>query len=180
MKNCILLVLALFSCFFSVVYAGSAITRSDIYHAQAQWGNGIVAIGKAYTHHKNYIRVAQELIDHLYAYNYENGVVLFKPTKAKNAPFRPTKSSALSYFVGNAKAKYAEDKGFALQPWVRVVFHNDEIYYHDDVAIAMGEYYFTPRGSTSAVKVEYTLGYVKDKQGQLKIFLHHSSMPYSG
>ena len=44
--------------------------------------------------------------------------------------------------------------------------------------MAMGNYFFTgPDGKE--VKVEYTFGYVKDSAGNLKINLHHSSLPYA-
>ena len=41
----------------------------------------------------------------------------------------------------------------------------------------MGEYYFTGTDS-SVTKVEYTFGYKKDAEGNLKIVVHHSSLPY--
>jgi hypothetical protein len=156
----------------------SGITVSEVSKAQELWANGLIAIGKAYTEKGNYEQVAKTLINELYAYNYENGVVMFKPTKAKVAPFRKTKESALSYFVGD-NAKFMEDKGFALQPWTKVVFHNNEMYFHGDMAIAMGTYDFTDTKG-KVVTVEYTFAYVKANDGTLKIVLHHSSAPYSG
>ena len=45
--------------------------------------------------------------------------------------------------------------------------------------MAMGNYFFTdPEGAE--VKVEYSFGYVLDGQGEVKIVLHHSSVPYAG
>lgn len=45
-----------------------------------------------------------------------------------------------------------------------------------DSALAMGNYFFTgPDGAE--VKVEYTFGYKADGNGDLRIRLHHSSMP---
>ncbi|MCF6766226.1 hypothetical protein L3V82_10620 [Thiotrichales bacterium 19S3-7] len=157
--------------------SGNSVTVSEVIKAQNAWAKGIVAIGKAYTEHKDYNQVAINLINQLYAYNYENGIVLFKPTKAQEVPFRKTKEAALSYFVGDNVA-YSEDKGFAIQPWTNVVFHNDEMYFHGDMAIAMGSYDFTDSNDKVA-RVEYTFAYVKDDKGQLKIVLHHSSMPYN-
>ena len=46
------------------------------------------------------------------------------------------------------------------------------------MAIAMGNYYFT-KTNGEEVKVEYTLGYVKDVDGQLRIVVHKSVLPYS-
>lgn len=156
----------------------NVVTIKDVEKAQKNWGNAIVAIGKAYAAKKNYKQVAKNAISDLYAYNFEKGMVLFKPTKAVEKPFRPTAKSALSYFVAGSNRKHAEDKGFALMPWTKVTFKNDAIYFHGDTAIAMGHYTFTP-AKGNPVTVEYTLGYVAYKPGQLKIFLQHSSLPYS-
>ena len=46
-----------------------------------------------------------------------------------------------------------------------------------DSATCMGEYFFTGTDS-SVTKVEYTFGYKKDAEGNLKIVVHHSSLPY--
>lgn len=158
--------------------SANSITVEEVEQIQSQWATGIVAIGNAYKNKENYKKVAKNLINTLYAYNYEKGVVMFKPTKAKEIPFRPTKESALSYFVGGNK-NFKEDKGFALQPWTKVVFHNDEMYLHGDMAIAMGTYDFTD-DQDKVTTVEYTFAYVKMPHGQLKIVLHHSSAPFSG
>ncbi len=45
------------------------------------------------------------------------------------------------------------------------------------IAIAMGNVYFTD-GSGGKVMVDKTFGYVRGKDGQLRIVLHHSSLPY--
>ena len=139
------------------------ITISEINRTQKEWGAGLVAIGKAYIDHKDYRQVAIDLIDKLYAYNYENGIVLFKQTKAKEVQFRSAKLAALSYFVGGNKA-FSEDKGFALQPWCEVVFHNDQVYFHNDMAIVMGNYDFTD-SKGKVTRVEYTFTYVKTNKG---------------
>ena len=159
-------------------YNNPTITTKEVRQAQREWGNGLVAIGNAYTHDGNYRKVAKNLIKKLYAYNYGQDVVMFKPTKARVRPFRDTFTGALAYFVGHSK-KYREDHGFALQPWTKVKFDNDQIFLHGNIAIAMGEYYFTDTKG-DRTKVEYTFGYVKTKSGHLKIFLHHSSLPYTG
>lgn len=156
----------------------NTITISEVKEAQDEWAAGLIKIGKVYTAKGNYKMAASHLIDQLYAYNYEDGVVLFKPTKAKDDQFRGEHDSALSYFVGG-NAQYDEDKGFALAPWTNIVFHNDEFYKHGDMALVMGEYTFTDAAGNSA-DVEYTFGYVKDDKGNLKIVLHHSSLPYPG
>ncbi len=150
-----------------------AITATEVAHAQQIWGDGIVAIGKAFTDKSDFVAVAQKHLDELY--NFQAGKVLFKPTKAAKMQFRNDNESALSYFVGGNE-KFAEDHGFALQPWTSVRFENVGTYLHDDYAVAMGNYFFTQTDGTE-VKVEYTFGYNK-VAGRLKINLHHSSLPF--
>lgn len=157
----------------------NTVTSDDVSAAQETWGRGLVELGKAYQAHKDYRSLAKDMINKLYAYNYDSGVVLFKPTVARKQPFRPTMKGALSYFIAGKHAKYSEDGGFALRPWKSVFFQNDRIFFHGDVAVAMGHYTFTPY-SGKPVVAEYTLGYVKNPaSGNLKIFLQHSSLPHA-
>ena len=159
-------------------YDNNSITIEDVKNAQQAWADGLIAIGKAYADKEDYNAIARQHINTLYAYNYEEGIVLFKPTQARDEPFRNSKESALSYFVGD-NLNFVEDKGFALKPWTNVIFHNNEMYFHKDMAIAMGKYIFIA-ANQQTVEVEYTFGYVKDGNGQLRIVLHHSSLPYDG
>jgi hypothetical protein len=154
---------------------GDTITTEEITVAQRIWGDGIVAIGKAFTDKEDYIKAAENHIDTLYAF--EAGPVLFKPTKAADSQFRLTREAALSYFVGG-NDQYNEDHGFAIHPWTNVRFENTGNYIHGDYAVAMGNYFFTQLDGTE-VKVEYTFGYIKGSDGKLKINLHHSSVPFS-
>ena len=80
----------------------------------------------------------------------------------------------MSYFVGGI---VTEDKGFALAPYNKVRFENEGIITYCNTAISMGEYFFT-KTDGSEIKVEYSFGYVRDENGELKINLHHSSLPY--
>jgi hypothetical protein len=110
--------------------------------------------------------------------------VLFKPTKAASHPFRPTAAEAMSYFVGcNAvDGGYTEDGGFAInggKGWSSVKFDNHQIEVNGETAIAMGTYYFTCATTSVVSKVEYTFGYKRNDDGKLRIFLHHSSVPYA-
>ena len=158
-------------------YVKNPITVKQVIHAQEEWAEGLVAIGEAYTNHKNYRDVAANLIDNLYAYNTNRGKVLFKPTKASEHPFRTTYASALSYFIGG-DSNFAEDSGFALTPWTKISFNNDQIYLDNDFAIAMGQYTFTDTQGKNTL-VDYTFGYKKVGNGDLKIVLHHSSLPFN-
>ena len=84
---------------------------------------------------------------------------------------------ALSYFVASNGA-CPEDKGFAIKGWTAVRFENVDIVTEGPTAMAMGNYFFTdPDGKE--VKVEYSFGYLLDDEGNVRIVLHHSSMPYA-
>ena len=154
---------------------GDTITTEEIADAQRIWGDGIVAIGKAFTDKEDYIKAAENHLDVLYAF--DAGTVLFKPTKAADTQFRLSREAALSYFVGG-NDNYNEDHGFAIHPWTKVRFENTATYIHGDYAVAMGNYFFTQLDGTE-VKVEYTFGYIKGSDDKLKINLHHSSVPFS-
>ena len=145
------------------------ITTTEVEAAQRGWGEGIVKIGKA----KDPRKAAVKHIDKFYAFDY--GQVLFKPTLASADQFRGTKKEALSYFIGQ---DLAEDKGFALAPYINVRWENEGIITDGDSAVAMGNYFFTDKKGKE-VKVEYSFGYVRDEEGNLKINLHHSSLPFS-
>ena len=125
---------------------------------------------------------AEEVITELYGFKEEGMEVLFKPTKASEVPIRHDYDQAVSYFVGAAAAGdeigIKEDKGFAINPWTAVRFENSKTILNADSATAMGEYYFTTLEGTVA-KVEYTFQYKRGADGNLKIVVHHSSLPYS-
>ena len=149
------------------------VNEADINNAQKAWGDGIVAIASAHSNGEDYVSIARNHVETLYAYGLTN--VLFKPTLAAIEQFRPNFESALSYFVASNNV-CPEDKGFAIKGWTNVRFENADVILRDSTALAMGNYFFTtPEGDE--VKVEYTFGYIVDSSGNLRINLHHSSMP---
>tara|TARA_B100000614_G_scaffold220205_1_gene206697 strand:- start:1020 stop:1481 length:462 start_codon:yes stop_codon:yes gene_type:complete len=151
------------------------VSVSDVDSAQKAWGDGIVAIATAHRDGDDYVSIARNHVDTLYAYGQTN--VLFKPTLAAVEQFRPNFESALSYFVASNN-ECPEDKGFAIKGWTNVRFENADLILTDSMALAMGNYFFTtPEGDE--LKVEYTFGYIVDSSGNLRIQLHHSSMPAS-
>jgi hypothetical protein len=159
-----------------------SITLNDIKKAQKEWANNIKNITKDYFDKKDYVKTAKEGIDNLY--DYDKSIVLFKPTKAVEHPFRSSKIGALSYFVGHKAIKggYTEDKGFAInggKGWKSVIFNNNKINYNGNTATAMGTYVFTCATTDNKVKVYYTFGYKLNKNGKVRIYLHHSSVPFS-
>lgn len=154
--------------------AGAPITAEEVAAAQTAWGEGIVAIGKAFTEGGDFKAAAESHINEFYAYGDDN-TVLFKPTLAAQDQFRGTFAEALSYFIGTDGT---EDGGFAIKPWTAVRWENEGTVTDGDSAIAMGNYYFTDTDGKDT-KVEYTFGYLRDADGKLKINLHHSSLPFS-
>jgi hypothetical protein len=157
------------------LYSTECISEAEVVEAQREWGDGIVRIGRVYSEKGDYRRAAIDHISELYGYDL--GLVLFKPTLASIDQFRESFDAALSYFVGG-NPTYPEDEGFALAPYTNVRWQNSGIINNNcSMAVAMGNYYFTTT-QNKEVKVEYTLGYVKDRDNKLRIVVHKSSLPY--
>ena len=151
------------------------ITADDVSAAQTAWGEGIVAIGQVFSEEGDYRARAQEHIATHYAYT-DDSTILFKPTLAAVDQFRETNEEALSYFVGT---EGTEDGGFAIAPYTAVRWENNGTVIDEDgdMAVAMGNYFFTGTDGNET-KVEYSFAYEKDAEGNLKIVLHHSSLPF--
>lgn len=152
------------------------ITAAEVEAAQVAWGEGIVAIGAVFTEEGDFSGRAAEHIATHYAYG-EDATILFKPTLAAQDQFRETTEEALSYFVGT---EGTEDGGFAIRPYTAVAWDNNGTVISEsgDMAVAMGNYMFTDIDG-GVTKVEYSFAYEKDENGDLKIVLHHSSLPFS-
>ena len=165
----------------SAMSSGMTVSEAEVRQAQTAWASAIKTISKIYLEGGDYVAAAGKAAGELYGYGHTD--VLFKPTKAKDCQFRPTASEAMSYFVGCKAVKdgISEDAGFAInggKGWSDVVFENHKIDVSGNVAIAMGNYYFTSAADGSKTKVEYTFGYKKNADGKVRIFLHHSSVPF--
>merc|ERR1719201_2437819 len=83
--------------------------------------------------------------------------------------------------MNNDKFK-GEDAGFAInggKGWADVVFSNHQIDLNGATATAMGDYLFTCATTGDKVRVEYTFGYKRNDDGKVRIYLHHSSVPYA-
>merc|ERR1719238_384134 len=162
----------------------SSISEQEVITAQENWVKAIKTISAVYAEEGDYVEAAATAAGELYGYGKTN--VLFKPTKATENPFRPTAEDAMSYFVGadameNDKFK-GEDAGFAInggKGWKDVVFRNHQIELLGESAVAMGDYVFTDATTGDEVRVEYTFGYRKNDDGKVRIYLHHSSVPYA-
>ena len=152
------------------------ITAAEVEAAQQAWGEGIVAIGQVFTEEGDFSARASEHIATHYAYG-EGATILFKPTLAAEDQFRESTEEALSYFVGT---EGTEDGGFAIAPYTAVRWENNGTVISEsgDMAVAMGNYFFTGTDGNET-KVEYSFAYEKDENGDLKIVLHHSSLPFN-
>ena len=157
------------------------ITSAEIRAMQNAWGEGLVAISAAFHEDEDYVTIAQGVLDDLYAYG-ELGTVLFKPTIASEVPFRFTEVQAASYFIGSSigEAAYDEDaEGFATNVWTEVVFSPQGQYLiFGETAIWMGSVYITGYGG-DVTRVEKTMGWSRADDGNLRIIVHHSSVPFS-
>ena len=151
------------------------IRKEEVLNFQNDGGNAVVGIGKLYLEKKDYKEAAAGLVERFYGYG--DGPVLFKPTRAANIQFRGTREGAVSYFVGDNK-NFDEDTGFALQPWTNVRFENSGFVLGADTALAMGNYFFKTLDGDEK-KVEYTMGLFRTGEGELRMNLHHSSLPFS-
>ncbi len=153
----------------------SVITEQEIFDIQQAWGEGVVKIGKVYAENGDYKSTAVEFINVFY--NYQESSVLFKPTLVSEKQFRTEFDGALSYFISGDE-HYPEDHGFAIKPWSKVRWENIGIRSIGNMAVAMGNYYFTPAKEGDDVKAEYSFAYTKNREGKLKIILHDSHLPY--
>lgn len=150
------------------------VTRQDIEAALLIWGSNLVTISKTYHSGGDYKAVAKKLIQE--TYDYDHSTVLFKPTLASWKTFRTTLDGALSYFVGD-NALYSEDRGFALNPWEKVEFEIAGVILGENHGLVMGNKHL--RDSSGKVTVaNFTMGFLRNEAGQLKINVHHSSLPY--
>ena len=149
------------------------ITKKDIEQFQKKWGDGIIRISKMYLDKQDYISETKQFISDLYAYDAE--LVLFKPTLASENQFRLDKESALSYFIGN-NPQFKEDNGFAIKGWTNIRWSNAGIQFYENLAICMGNYYFT--NTDGDLKVEFSIVCKKDLDNNLKIILHDSHLPF--
>ena len=141
------------------------------------WGDSLIAISKAYenTGLGAARDVAERTLDRLYGF--ELGPVLFKPTLSGGTQtFRPTKTGALSYFIGH-DPEYPDDSGFGIKFWRSVQPETSATFIQHDVAMWMGWVSFIDKNK-DVIKVDKTFGYTRDKSGNLKIVLHHSSLPF--
>ena len=146
-------------------------------NAQKGWCNGLLAISRAYATggFAAANATANKILDQAYGYQY--GAVAFKPTLTQQPQtFRGTKAGALAYFVGG-NTTYPNDKGFAIKPWQTCAIRNQVIQLHGELAISMGNVDLTD-SSSKLTTVDKTWAFVREPDGEIRIVLHHSSLPF--
>jgi len=141
---------------------------------QEKWASLVLKIGQAYKNNLNLDNLISQLLHDVYAFNYCD--LLFKPTLAKHKQFRSTKDEFISYFTGQNKV-CEEDSGFAIKSWRSIKFENYKIVEYNKYLLSMGNYFFENENN-DLLKVEYTFGFIKINENELRINLHHSSLPY--
>lgn len=155
-----------------------AVTESEVINAQNAWCKALVDISTTHATQGQPAAkaMAEKVIDA--AYGYQMGAVLFKPTLTV-APqtFRTTREGALAYFVGG-DAGFPKDKGFALKGWTKCDVANAGIFIAGDSATTMGNVSITNKDG-KVTTVDKTWKFVKDDAGNLRIVVHHSSLPYT-
>lgn len=154
------------------------ITKEEVLAAQRAWGEALVRISTTNERQGRDAakRVAEQVLDGAYGYNL--GPVLFKPTLTV-APqtFRTTRDGALAYFVGGNPA-FPADKGFALGGWRSYEVENAAIFLNGPTAVSMGNVRLT-NAKGEVTTVDKTWGWTRDRDGRLRIVLHHSSLPFT-
>ncbi len=154
------------------------ITLAEVEKAQKSWGQALIQISTDYKEggFEKAKATAEAVLDA--AYGYSLGPVLFKPTLTE-APqtFRPTREGALAYFVGG-NPNFPKDGGFAIKGWTKYEFENSAIHITADLALTMGKVRITDSNG-KVTEVDKTWGFKKDDAGNLRIVLHHSSLPYT-
>jgi hypothetical protein len=154
-----------------------SISLAEVLAAQRAWGDALVRISADFDQGgiTRARATANRVLDTAYGYNL--GPVLFKPTLTV-APqtFRTTREGALAYFVGGDKA-FPSDSGFALKGWTRVDIENAAVHINGEVAMTTGNVTLTDKKGQRTT-VDKTWAFKKDDAGQLRIVLHHSSLPH--
>ncbi|WP_236676730.1 hypothetical protein [Aquariibacter lacus] len=162
---------------FQATVVNTNITEAEVRAAQDAWGKALIQISDDFASGglSKAKATAGAVLDAAYGYNM--GVVLFKPTLTHGEQtFRTTRAGALAYFVGDDKT-YPGDSGFALKGWKKYEYKNAGVFINGDIALTQGHVMLTDK-SGKVTTVDKTWAFKKDDKGQLRIVLHHSSLPF--
>lgn len=153
------------------------ISEAQVLQAQRAWCEALLSISRAYrTGGFPLARAtAEKVLDSAYGYAY--GPVAFKPTLTSGQQtFRPTRAGALAYFVGG-DPQFPNDAGFAITPWTACGIRNQVVQLHGIFAVTMGNVDLTD-SSGKLTTVDKTWGFLREPDGETRIVLHHSSLPF--
>lgn len=162
---------------FTPAVVNTNITEAEVKAAQDAWGKALIQISDDFASGglAKAKATASAVLDAAYGYN--TGAVLFKPTLASGqTSFRTNQAGALAYFVGN-DAAFPGDSGFALKGWKKYEYRNAGVFINGDMALTQGHVMLTNKDG-QVTTVDKTWGFKKDEKGQLRIVLHHSSLPF--
>ncbi|MCD8512017.1 MAG: phosphoribosyl-AMP cyclohydrolase [Nitrincola sp.] len=170
---------AVFSSGVAFAYSApdKALTKDEVLAAQKAWGAALIQISQDYAEGglEKATATASAVLDQAYGYNL--GPVLFKPTLTSgDTTFRTTQEGALAYFVGGNPD--FPDSGFALKGWQEFAFENAAVLINDNMALTMGNVMLT-NADGDVTTVDKTWGFLRDDAGDLRIVLHHSSLPFN-
>ena len=147
--------------------------KEKILELQKKWADGIIKMGELSNDRK--VLESSTILFLNDMYDFDGGPILFKPTKASEIQYRYNLLEALSYFISGDDRECSEDQGFALAKWKKITFDNSHIKIIENLGFAVGNYYF--ENEKTKIKAEYSFGYI-EIDSYVKIFLHHSSIPY--
>lgn len=155
--------------------AVSQLTREYITTAQTAWGQALVGISQAYANGDDFVTIAVNTLNDLYAFDYG---VLFAPTLTT---FRNTWADAADYFIGEYAGtgnQLLQGDGFALLDHSRVVFEEGSIVINGNQAIWNG-YVHIYDSFNALTTVAKSFGYMIGRDGNIRINLHHSQIPHA-
>jgi len=165
------------------LFHANNISHEELEAITTEWGDRLVAISTAHAEGEDYVQVAADTLDDLYAFDYTQ--VLFKPTLSATNPFRGTWAEAASYFIGASAGEdtfIEEDgQGFATLGWTDVQFDHETalVQQHGDLVLWMGNIHLE-NSEGEITTVHKSMGFFRDGAGNLRIALHHSSLPHQG
>jgi len=163
----------------SMTASRAPITVQDVNDAQQGWCDALLSISKAYAEGRDYKSIATAVLSN--TYNYGNGIVLFNPTLTFGAQnFRLDKEGAAAYFIGG-NPKYPDDKGFALNPWVKCSYtnagDNRGVLIEGEIAATMGNVVLIDNKGNKTT-VDKFFAFKRGADGKLRIIVHKSSLPF--
>jgi len=160
---------------------GGPIEGVEVENAQKAWAAAIVNIGVKHKEGqtRDYIQaLADHLVDDMYAFSISP--TLLKPNVASDSTADPkgafctTRDCAITHFIGDG----GETTGYALQSVAEIRLENVGLLLQGDAAMAMGNCYVKDSAGVET-RSEYSLAYIKDSAGKLRISHHHASFPAS-